>query len=148
MPVRIVLVLAAVAGVALGVVRLADQRACKRSVAEALAASFDADRGRDPRAVAVTRDLLARCRGAQELTPASEALGQGGQLEPSEQLARAAVEREPERWLSWLALATVLQRQGEPVPASRARDRALALNPRYGLTAPGGLLQPGPADGP
>jgi len=126
---RALLLLAAVCGAAFGVHRLTDHRACVRTAYEAYALGVPGAQGRDPGIL--SRELLDRCRGAEKLAQTSERFGQGGLDDASQRLARAAVQREPERWLAWLALAGALERGGDSSGGRRARARAHALNPQY-----------------
>lgn len=134
MPIRAVMLLAALALAVFAVDRAADHRACQRAAVEAYALGEPGTRGLS--ADSVAGELLARCRGAERLTQASERLGRGGRLAPSQRLAQAAVEREPDRWLAWLALAGARERRGDLVGGERARTRVRSLNPRYPVPSP------------
>lgn len=134
MPARVVVLLAGLGLIVFGAVRLSDHRACERGATRAFEIGSGglalSESGEAARAV------LEHCRGARRLTPASEALGQRGQAAPAGALAREAVRREPEWWLSWRAEAQALQRSGDLVGAERARGRARALNPRWRSALP------------
>jgi len=136
-PVRVALLLAAIALAGFGLIRLSDHRACERAGVDAYAFGLRQAGGLD--ADNVLDALLDRCRGALKLSQSSEAFGRGGRIDASERLAREAVRREPERWLSWLALSRAQERRGELVDAQRSATRVRALNPRYGGQAPGVL---------
>ena len=109
MPVRLVLALLAVAAIAFGAVRLAETDACSD------ARSVDA--------------LLADCHGALPLATASVELVEAGRLEDAARLADAAARRQPDDYVSWLAVARARAAQGDDAGAARARERARWLNP-------------------
>jgi len=131
MAVRILLVLGAVTVVVFAGLRLSDHRACEHAAGQAFVLGARGSVRPDPQVVKqVARDVVGRCRGARPLTAASEALGQGGHPVQAAALAREAVRREPEWWLSWRAQAAVFERRGDQAGARRARGRSAALNPR------------------
>jgi hypothetical protein len=109
MPVRLLLALLAAAAIAFGAVRLAGADACG-----------------DARAVDA---LLADCHGALPLARASVERVEDGRLEDAARLADAAARRQPEDYVSWLAVAGVRAAQGDEAGAARARERARRLNP-------------------
>jgi hypothetical protein len=110
MPVRIALALLAVAAIAFGAVRLAGAGACE-----------------DARSVEA---LLADCHGALPLARASVDRVRDGRLQDAARLADAAARRQPEDYVSWLAVAGVRAARGDEAGAARARERARRLNPR------------------
>lgn len=85
------------------------------------------DRCDDPDAVAVTAAGLAQA-------DPQAAAG----------LARVAVDRAPDAFSSWAALATALDRTGDEAGARLATARALQLNPRW---TPPRASRPAAADG-
>jgi cytochrome c-type biogenesis protein CcmH/NrfG len=109
MRVRLILALVAVAAIAFGGIRLAAADACGD------ARSVDA--------------LLADCHGALPLAQASVDRVEDGRLEEAARLADAAARRQPEDYVSWLAVAGVRAAQGDAAGAARARERARQLNP-------------------
>ncbi len=111
---RIALAALAVAAIAFGVVHLGGARACESAQA-------------DP--VRSVGALLAHCEGALPLATGSVALLRAGRTADAARLADAAVRRQPEDYVAWLALAGVRATAGDEAGADRARDRARALNP-------------------
>ena len=109
MPVRLLLGLLAAAAIAFGAIRLAETDACRA------ARAVDA--------------LLADCHGALPLAQASVDRVEQGRLEDAGRLADAAARRQPEDYVSWLAVAGVRAAQGDEAGAARARERARRLNP-------------------
>ena len=109
MSARILLAVVAAAAIAFGAVRLAGTDACGD------ARSVDA--------------LLADCHGALPLAQASVDLVEAGRLEDAARLADAAARRQPEDYVSWLAVAGVRAARGDDAGAARARERARELNP-------------------
>jgi hypothetical protein len=114
MALRLALACVAVAALAFGVVRLDGTRGCEAARADPLR-SVDA--------------LLADCHGALPLATGSVALVRAGRLEDAGRLADAAARRQPDDYVSWLAVAGVRAARGDDAGAARARDRAKELNP-------------------
>lgn len=104
----------AVAAIAFGIVRLGDTRACEDAQADPVG-SVDA--------------LLADCHGALPLATGSVALVKAGRTADAKRLADAAARRQPDDYISWLAVAGVRAADGDQAGATRARERARELNP-------------------
>jgi predicted Zn-dependent protease len=111
---RIVISLVAVAAIAFGIVRLGDTRACEHAQADPVG-SVDA--------------LLTECHGALPLATGSVALVKAGRTADAKRLADAAARRQPDDYISWLAVAGVRAADGDRAGATRARERARELNP-------------------
>ncbi len=129
-PLRALLVLAAVAIIAFALVRGGDVRSCDdaRSVAFARAIA--------PQPQALPdggRDLAARvidaCRGSETLALSSQALLRVGAVDGAQRLAETALDRDPDAFQAHNALAAVLDARGRPQEAEGERARARALNP-------------------
>ena len=114
MVLRLALAALSVAAIAFGVVHLDASRACE-------AAQDDPARSVDA--------LLDRCEGALPLATGSVALVEAGRLDDAARLADAAAQRQPDDYVSWLAVAGVRAARGDRAGAQRARDRAEELNP-------------------
>jgi hypothetical protein len=113
-PLRLALAAVAVAAITFGIVRLGDARAC--SAAQ-----------EDP--VGSVGALLRECDGALPLATGSVALLRAGRPADAARLADAAARRQPDDYVSWLAVAGVRAATGDAAGADRARERARALNP-------------------
>jgi predicted Zn-dependent protease len=111
---RLALAAVAVAAIAFGIVHLDSARACESAQAHP-ARSVDA--------------LLDDCRGALPLARGSVALLRAGRAADARRLAEVAARRQPDDYVSWLALAAVRAAAGDRQGATRARERARALNP-------------------
>ena len=111
---RLALVAVAVAAIAFGIVRLDAVSACE-------AAQDDPVRSVDA--------LLDDCRGALPLARGSVALLRAGRAGDARRLADAAARRQPDDYVSWLAVAGVRAAAGDRAGAMRARERARRLNP-------------------
>jgi predicted Zn-dependent protease len=111
---RIVISVVAVAAIAFGIVRLGDTHACENAQADPVG-SVDA--------------LLADCHGALPLATGSVALVKAGRTAEAKRLADAAARRQPDDYISWLAVAGVRAAEGDAAGATRARERARELNP-------------------
>ena len=111
---RLGIALVAVAAIAFGIVRLGDTRACENAQADPVG-SVDA--------------LLAECHGALPLATGSVALVKAGRTGDAKRLADAAARRQPDDYISWLAVAGVRAADGDGAGATRARERARELNP-------------------
>ncbi len=111
---RLAIAAVAVAAIAFGIVRLDDTHACENAQADP-AGSVDA--------------LLADCRGALPLATGSVALLKAGRPGDAQRLADAAARRQPDDYVSWLAVAGVRGARGDQAGATRARERARELNP-------------------
>jgi hypothetical protein len=111
---RIVISAVAVAAIAFGIVRLGDTHACRDAQADPVG-SVDA--------------LLADCHGALPLATGSVALVKAGGVADAQRLADAAARRQPDDYVSWLAVAGVRAVRGDSAGAQRARERARDLNP-------------------
>jgi hypothetical protein len=127
MAVRILLLVAAVALVVAGVSRTRAHDACQDARFDALSIGLHKRPPADANTVA-TR-LADHCRDVDELVNGAVVFTRVGATGPAARLARQAVDREPGRRNSWLALATVRQRVGDASGAARARARAVALDP-------------------
>jgi hypothetical protein len=114
MTARLALAAVAVAAIAFGIVRLDGTRACQRAQD-------------DP--VRSVRALLDDCHGALPLATGSVALLRAGRPEDAARLADAAVRRQPDDYVSWLAVAAVRAARRDAAGATRARERARELNP-------------------
>jgi predicted Zn-dependent protease len=112
---RLAIAVLAVAAIAFGAVRLHATRACDAARADPVG-SVDA--------------LLEHCDGALPLATGSVALLRAGRQADAQRLADAAARRQPEDYVAWLALAGVRAARGDEAGATRARERARALNPR------------------
>jgi predicted Zn-dependent protease len=75
------------------------------------------------------RALLDDCEGALPLATGSVALLRAGRPADAARLADAAARRQPDDYVSWLAVAGVRAAQGDEAGAARARERARQLNP-------------------
>ena len=73
--------------------------------------------------------LLADCHGALPLATGSVALVKAGRTADAKRLADAAAQRQPDDYISWLAVAGVRAADGDRAGATRARERARELNP-------------------
>jgi cytochrome c-type biogenesis protein CcmH/NrfG len=124
---RAALVVLAVGLVALGVGRTADHRACDDARQDAFAVGLRHRPAAD--AAGVARRLEDRCRGAEQLVNGTAAFLRVGATAPAAALAAEAVQREPERRDSWVALSAVRRAQGDGAGALRALDRARRLDP-------------------
>jgi predicted Zn-dependent protease len=124
---RILLVVCAAALIGLGLTRHGAHAACQDARMDALAITL----GRRPAAAAapVAGRLQRHGRDVGELVNGAVAFARVGAVRPAEALAGEAVRREPERRNAWLALASVLQREGDASGAGRALARARALDP-------------------
>lgn len=111
---RIGVAAVAVAAIAFGVARLGDTHACEVAEAHPLT-SVDA--------------LLSECHGSLPLATASVALVKAGRTGDAQRLADAAAERQPDDYVSWLAVAGVRAARGDQAGAARAREQARELNP-------------------
>jgi predicted Zn-dependent protease len=111
---RLAIAAVAVAAIAFGVVHLGTTRACEAARADPLR-SVDA--------------LLDDCKGALPLATGSVALLRAGRTADAGRLADAAARRQPDDYVSWLALASVRTARGDEAGAARARERARELNP-------------------
>lgn len=125
MAVRVVILALCVAAVVVLADRRADASACHTARSAVLVQTVQRnvsmedvervrDRCDDPDAVAVTAAGLAQA-------DPQAAAG----------LARVAVDRAPDAFSSWAALATALDRTGDEAGARLATARALQLNPRW-----------------
>jgi predicted Zn-dependent protease len=112
---RIALAVLSVVAIGFGLVRLDATRACEAAQGDP-AGSVD--------------ELLAECRAALPLATGSVALLRAGRQDDARRLAEAAARRQPDDYVSWLALAGVRAAAGDDAGAQRARDRARELNPR------------------
>jgi len=115
MLVRLATAAVAVAAIAFGAVRLEGTRAC--AAAEAAPVRF-------------AGALLRECHGALPLARGSVALLRAGRGAEAARLADAAARRQPDDYVSWLAVAAVRAARGDEAGAAAARRRARALNPR------------------
>jgi len=113
-PFRVALAAVAVAAIVFGITRLGGTHACENAQADP-AGNVDA--------------LLADCHGALPLATGSVALVKAGRAADARRLADAAVRRQPDDYISWLALAGVRAAAGDQAGATRARERARELNP-------------------
>jgi len=113
-PFRVALAAVAVAAIVFGITRLGDTHACENAQADP-AGNVDA--------------LLADCHGALPLATRSVALVKAGRTADAKRLADAAAERQPDDYISWLAVAGVRAAGGDQAGATRARERARELNP-------------------
>ena len=111
---RVGIALAAVAAIVFGVTRLGATHACADAQAHPLT-SVD--------------ELLAKCHGSLPLATGSVALVKAGRAADARRLADAAVRRQPDDYISWLAVAGVRAARGDQAGATRARERARELNP-------------------
>ncbi len=111
---RLAIAAAAVAAIAFGIARLGDTHACQDAQADPVR-SVDA--------------LLADCHGALPLATGSVALVKAGRTADARRLADAAARRQPDDYISWLAVAGVRAADGDQAGAQRARERARELNP-------------------
>jgi predicted Zn-dependent protease len=111
---RLALVAVAVAAIAFGIVHLDATSACESAEAHP---------------VRSVEALLDDCRGALPLARGSVALLRAGRAGDARRLAEAAARRQPDDYVSWLALAGVRAAAGDRAGATRARERARALNP-------------------
>ena len=127
MAVRVLLIAAAIALVALGLGRRDAHDACDSGRREAFA--IGARRAPATDAPGAVRTLIDRCRGAEQIVDGASALLHANAVDAAGALARAAVRREPQRRDSWLALAAVRRRSGDAAGARRASDRARQLDP-------------------
>lgn len=127
MVVRVVLLAAAVGLIALGVGRAHDRSGCNAGGKLA----FQVGNGKRPVSDApqAAQKLLQHCRGAQQLTNGVSALVRVRATGPAQELATAAVRREPQRRDSWLALAAVARLEGDQAANTRALARARQLDP-------------------
>lgn len=114
MVLRFVICVVAVAAIGFGIVRLGEVHACENAQADP-AGSVDA--------------LLADCHGALPLATGSVVLVKAGRTADAKRLAGAAAERQPDDYISWLAVAGVRAAGGDQAGATRARERARELNP-------------------
>ena len=124
MPARLALLAVACAALAFGALQLRDVRSCESAQRAATAAGTG--RGDPARAAS---DLLSSCDGALPLATGSVAMTRARRPGEAERLASAAVRRQPDDYVSWLALAFVRQTRGDAAGAARARGRARELNP-------------------
>jgi predicted Zn-dependent protease len=111
---RLALAAVAAAAIAFGVVHLDAARGCEAAQDDPVG-SVDA--------------LLADCRGALPLARGSVALLKAGRAGDARRLAEAAARRQPDDYVAWLAVAGVRAAAGDRAGATRARERARALNP-------------------
>jgi hypothetical protein len=111
---RLALLAVSVAAIAFGIVHLDAARGCEAAEEDPVG-NVDA--------------LLADCRGALPLARGSVALLRAGRAADARRLAEAAARRQPDDYVSWLALAGVRTAAGDRAGATRARERARALNP-------------------
>jgi hypothetical protein len=123
MAVRILLLAAAVALVVAGVARGHQHSACQDARFDALSVGLHKRPVTD--APSIASAIERHCRDVDEWVNGAVVLSRVGAAD----LAHAAVEREPDRRNSWLALATVRQRVGDASGAARARARAVVLDP-------------------
>ncbi|WP_027008219.1 hypothetical protein [Conexibacter woesei] len=121
------MVVFAIGLVALGVGRTHDRSGCNAGGRLA----FQVGNGKRPVSDAprAAQKLLDHCRGAQQLTNGVSALVRVKATGPAQELADAAVRREPQRRDSWLALAAVARLKGDQAANRRALARARQLDP-------------------
>src|SRR4051794_6251190 len=126
MAARILLLAGAVALIVLGVTRTDAHRGCDdgRRAAFRIGAHKVAATG----APQVARELIDRCRGAEQLVDGVSAFVRVRAIDAAATLAQAAVRREPDRRDSWLALAAVRRQRGDAAGAARASARARQLD--------------------
>jgi hypothetical protein len=127
MAVRILLLAAAVALVVAGVARGHQHSACQDARFDALSVGLHKRPVTD--APSIASAIERHCRDVDEWVNGAVVLSRVGATGAAADLAHAAVEREPDRRNSWLALATVRQRVGDASGAARARARAVVLDP-------------------
>jgi hypothetical protein len=127
MVVRVVLLAAAIGLVALGAGRAHDRSGC--NAGRQLAFQVGAGKRPVTDADAAVQKLLKSCRGAQQLTDGVSALVRVRATAPAQELANAAVRREPQRRDSWLALAAVARLKGDQAGNTAALARARQLDP-------------------
>jgi hypothetical protein len=127
MAARILLLAGAVALIALGVARTDAHRGCD----DGRRAAFQIGAHKAPAtgAPAVARELVERCRGAEQIVDGASAFLRVRATGAAATLAAAAVRREPDRRDSWLALAGVRRARGDQAGADRALARARQLDP-------------------
>jgi hypothetical protein len=127
MPVRLLLLAAAVALVVLGVHRDRAKDQCDSARRAAFAVGTrklpvtDAD--------GVADRLIAHCRDVGEIVDGASALVRARATAAAAKLADTAVAREPQRRNSWLAVAAVARLRGDAAANRRALARARQLDP-------------------
>jgi hypothetical protein len=77
------------------------------------------------------RTLTADCHESRPVLAAAGALNQAGRQAEAEPLVRHALREEPDNFAAWAILSVALA-DSDPGAASRARARALELNPLAG----------------
>jgi hypothetical protein len=146
--VRLLIVAAAVAAIAVLAPRLADRHACQGSLDAIARLGF---RGEEPAGgvAAQVRTVQDRCGDGSDLAAASGALAGARRVAAATQLARTATRREPDNFNAWVALMQALSAGGDRDGATAAARRAEALNPRWRppAQAPASPSSPKPAAG-
>lgn len=139
MAVRLVLLALCVAAVVVLADRRADASACRTARSAVLVQTVQRDV--NVRDVERVRD---RCDDPDAIAVTAAGLAQADP-QAAAGLARVAVDRAPDAFSSWAALAMALDRTGDASGARLATARALQLNPRW---TPPPALRPAGAGAP
>jgi hypothetical protein len=127
MPVRLLLLAAAVALVVLGVHRDHARDQCDTARREAFAVGTHKLPVTD--AGGIADRLIDHCRDVGEIVDGASALVRARATGAAAKLADEAVAREPQRRNSWLAAAAVARLRGDDAANRRALARARQLDP-------------------
>jgi len=131
---RLGILAACVAAIAVLAARLSDQDRCQ----DARRAVFAAAGGAPVAArslAADARTVRSDCHDVDDLSAGSVSLLVAGRSADARALAREATRRGPDVFSAWAALEAA-ERRADPAAAHRAEARARALNPRWSGPAP------------
>ena len=134
MALRLGILAACVAAIAVLAGRLSDQDRCQDARRAVFAAAGGAPAA--PRSLAAdARTVRAGCHDVDDLAAGSVSLLVAGRGADALALARDATRRGPDVFSAWAALEAA-ERRADPAAALRAEARARALNPRWSGPAP------------
>ena len=88
------------------------------------------DRAPEPQLAATVARIEDDCDGSSRLVDSGAVLFEQGHPRPAADLLREAVDREPDNFSAWSALASVLARS-DPAGSAEAAAHARRLNPRH-----------------
>ena len=131
MALRLGILAACVAAIAVLAGRLGDQNGCQDARRTLFAAGV---RGAAPPAAQV-RALRSDCHDVDDLSAGAVSVLLAGDQRRALSLAREATRRGPDVFSAWAALEAA-QRRADPAAARRAEARARALNPRWSGPVP------------